>query len=272
MKESGAIKQTFSTRTAARILAVSPDRIRYWVRRRLVKPSEMRGRGYQFAFNELLVMRLTKELLPTHRHLRPIRRCFERLGTIMTPERPVTSLKLFAEDGRLIVRDGGVKFEVDSGQQVLDFDVARFAREIDSNFKPKVSAILDNAEQIEETDPARTIRFYSTVAAAEPTNANARMKLGALLEKTGNPREAIKQYLHAATIAPDNAQAHLRLGAIYRMRERLEQSIKSFVRTLKIDPDNLEAHRNLAELYEEIGRKREALRHLSAIHRLTRSE
>jgi tetratricopeptide (TPR) repeat protein len=56
------------------------------------------------------------------------------------------------------------------------------------------------------------------------------------------------------------------------MRERLEQSIKSFVRTLKIDPDNLEAHRNLAELYEEIGRKREALRHLSAIHRLTRSE
>ena len=272
MKEGSAIKQTFSTRAAARILAVSPDRIRYWVRRRLVKPAEKHGRGYQFAFNELLMMRLTKELLPTHRHLRPIRRCFERLGAIMTPERKVTSLKLYTEDGRLIVRDGGVKLEVDSGQQVLDFDVSKFAREVAGGQAARVSGILDNAERMEETDPARTIRFYSTMVDAEPTNANVRMKLAALLEKVGNPREALKQYLHAVTIAPDNAEAHLKVGVIYRLCDRPEQSIKSFGRVLKLDPDNLDAHRNLAELYEERGRKREALRHLSAIHRLTRSD
>jgi tetratricopeptide (TPR) repeat protein len=190
----------------------------------------------------------------------------------MTPERWVTSLKLFTEDGRLIVRDGGVKFEVDSGQQVLDFDVSKFAREVDGGKPPRVSGILDNAERMEEMDPARTIRFYSTMVDAEPTNAKVRMKLAALLEKIGNPRGALKQYLHSATIAPDSAEAHLRVGVIYRMCDRLEQSIKSFLRVLKLDADNLEAHRNLAELYEEIGRKREALRHLSAIHRLTRSE
>jgi len=190
----------------------------------------------------------------------------------MTPERKVTSLKLYTEDGRLIVRDGGVKLEVDSGQQVLDFDVSKFAREVAGGQAARVSGILDNAERMEETDPARTIRFYSTMVDAEPTNANVRMKLAALLEKVGNPREALKQYLHAVTIAPDNAEAHLKVGVIYRLCDRPEQSIKSFGRVLKLDPDNLDAHRNLAELYEERGRKREALRHLSAIHRLTRSD
>jgi hypothetical protein len=41
--------QTFSTRAAARILAVSPDRIRYWVKRQLVNPTAQRGRRYRFA-------------------------------------------------------------------------------------------------------------------------------------------------------------------------------------------------------------------------------
>ena len=45
----------------------------------------------------------------------------------------------------------------------------------------------------------------------------------------------------------------------------------SFVRASECDPLSLAAHRNLAELYESMGRKREALRHLGMVHRLTRS-
>ncbi len=55
--------QTFSTRAAARILAISPDRIRYWVKRSLVRPLKG-GRQMRFGFDDLLVMRLAKELLP----------------------------------------------------------------------------------------------------------------------------------------------------------------------------------------------------------------
>ena len=48
-------------------------------------------------------------------------------------------------------------------------------------------------------------------------------------------------------------------------------SLGSFVRASECDPLSLAAHRNLAELYESMGRKREALRHLGMVHRLTRS-
>ena len=56
--------QTFSTRAAARILAVPPERIRYWVKRQFINPTTLRGRNFRFAFNDLILMRLAKELLP----------------------------------------------------------------------------------------------------------------------------------------------------------------------------------------------------------------
>ena len=111
-----AERQNFSTRMAARILAISPGRIRYWVRRKLVKPAAVRGRHYQFTFEDLLMLRLAKELLPNRRRLEAVQRCFERVGRITDTERPVTALKLYEADGRILVREGAVTFEAETGR------------------------------------------------------------------------------------------------------------------------------------------------------------
>src|SRR5215469_10190796 len=104
-KRGGAAeRQNFSTRMAARILAISPERIRYWVRHKLVKPAAVRGRHYQFTFEDLLMMRMAKELLPNRRRLEAVARCFQRVGQ-MLDARPVTAVKLYEEDGRILVRD-----------------------------------------------------------------------------------------------------------------------------------------------------------------------
>src|SRR5215510_6457351 len=112
---------TFSTRSAARILAVSPERIRYWVKQRLVNPSATEGRNYRFAFNDLLVMRLAKELLGSRRNLDPLQRSLERARELVPADRPVTSLKLVNEDGRIVVSEGGVLIEAESGQLLFNF-------------------------------------------------------------------------------------------------------------------------------------------------------
>jgi Tfp pilus assembly protein PilF len=65
---------------------------------------------------------------------------------------------------------------------------------------------------------------------------------------------------------------HLRLGVLYRKREEDQQALRSFLRALDCDPTLVEAHRNVAELYEAGGRKREAQKHLNAIHRLIKGE
>src|SRR5579864_6018193 len=116
-----AERQNFSTRMAARILAISPERIRYWVKRKLVKPAVVRGRHYQFTFEDLLMMRLAKELLPNRRRLDAVQRCFARVGRMIDAQRPVTAIKLYERDGMILVRDGPVTIEADTGQMLLDY-------------------------------------------------------------------------------------------------------------------------------------------------------
>jgi len=270
MQQSGTRPQTFSTRSAARILAVSPERIRYWVKRRLVRPAWTHGRGYQFAFNDLLMMRLAKELLPTRRHLQPIRRALERLGKLLTPERPVTALKVFEEDGRIVVRDGRVKFEAESGQLILNFDLARFAREIRKNAAVGPPVTLAAAAAMAEAEPLRAIRLYNELLARDPQNSTAQTELAALMEREGDMRGAIRHLLAAAALEPANAELHYHLGLLYLGQERPQDALTRFARAVEIDPEFLDAHRQLAELYEAMGRQRDAIRHLSVLHRLTR--
>src|SRR5262245_60191588 len=104
--EAGGGGEFFSTRAAARILAVTPERIRYWVKRNLIRSSQSAGRKYRFAFNDLLQMRMAKELLGSRNHIDPIQRCLERVRELVAPERSVTSLKLVNDEGRIVVRDG----------------------------------------------------------------------------------------------------------------------------------------------------------------------
>src|SRR6185437_4855572 len=96
------------------------------------------------------------------------------------------------------------------------------------------------------------------------------MRMASLLELQGDFAGAIRQLLGAAVLVPTNAEVHLRLGLAYRKREEFDDAVQSFTRALECDPLSLEAHRNLAELFEQLGRKREALRHLSTLHRLSR--
>jgi DNA-binding transcriptional MerR regulator len=88
-----AERRNFSTRMAARILAISPERIRYWVKRKLVKPAAVRGGHYQFTFEDLLMMRLAKELLPTKRRLDAVQQCFERVSRMIDARRPLTAAR-----------------------------------------------------------------------------------------------------------------------------------------------------------------------------------
>jgi tetratricopeptide (TPR) repeat protein len=71
-------------------------------------------------------------------------------------------------------------------------------------------------------------------------------------------------------VVPGNGQVHLKLGLLHRKRGEAENAMQSFIRAIECDPMLVEAHRNLAELYEQVGRRREALRHLSTVHRLSR--
>lgn len=259
-----AAAQTFSTRSAARILAVSPDRIRYWVKRRLIHPAATEGRQYRFAFNDLLVMRLAKELLPSRRHLETIQRCFARVRGLVGPARPMTSLRLCNEDGRIVVRERGFAFEAESGQLMLDFD------SLAAVFAPEEEPAAKRTRPAASEEALLARRMFTELLASGTRNAEVHLKIAAVLERDGDTSAALKHLLSAATIEPSTAEVHERLGALYRSRNEDDNAIRSFQRALECDSARVEPHRNLAELFEQAGRKRDALRHLSAVNRLTR--
>jgi len=266
-----AAARTFSTRSAARILAVSPDRIRYWVKRRLILPSATEGGQYRFAFNDLLVMRLAKELLPNRRHLETIQRCFERVRALLGPERRVTSLKLSDQDGTIVVRERGFSFEAESGQILLDFDaLPRLAGTVSDGLAAKrAREMAGDAEHVAGDDSGLAHEMFGGPLQCGPRDLRVHLETAAMMEAQGELTGALKHLLGAATIDPDNAEVYIRLGRLHRRRGETDNAIKSFLHAVECDSASLDAHRNLAELFEKMGRKRDALRHLSAVHRLT---
>jgi tetratricopeptide (TPR) repeat protein len=267
----GVQPHTFSTRAAARILAVSPERIRYWVRRKLISPASHGGRRYRFGFSDLLVMRMAKDLLPTRRHLEPFRRCFDSVLRRFDGRRPVTALKLQSEDGIIVVRDHDVVYEAESGQLLLFSETPQPAGRIEDRFGPaRVRARFDEARRMAEADPMRALVLYSDLINREPNNFELHLRMAALLEREGDLAGAVSHLHGAALLVPGNADVHLRLGLLYRKREETELAVQSFTRVIDCDPTVVEAHRHLADLYERLGRKRDALKHLSAINRISR--
>ena len=265
--------ETFSTRTAARILAVTPERIRYWVKRNLIKPLNSSGRNYRFAFNDLLEMRLAKELLGTRQHIEPVQRCLDRVREFVAPDRSVTSLKLVNDEGRIVVRDGPVLIEAQTGQLIFDFEGGCRPGKVEDRFGPaRVRERFEEARQIAEEDPLRALTIYGELLGREPDNFEAHMRLATLLEGEGDLGAALRHLLGAAAICPASAEVHLKLGMLYRRKEEHQNALRSFLRTLECDASNVEAHRNAAEMYEVMGRRRDSQRHLSAIYRLIKGD
>jgi tetratricopeptide (TPR) repeat protein len=262
---------TYSTRAAARILAVSPDRIRYWVRHRLIQPAAQRGRRYRFVFRDLILMRMAKELLPGRRHLQGLHKCVARVRTLTGPARPLTSVKLEARDGLILVRERNIVFEAESGQLCLQFASAQSTGKVEERFAAaRVRERFEEARRIAENDPFRALTLYNDLLGREPRNFELHTRMAALLEDEGDLAGALRHLLGAAVLVPANAEVHQRLGLLYRKRAEIENALQSFRRAIECDPLSADAHRNLAELYEKLGHKREAMRHLSTLHRLSR--
>jgi MerR HTH family regulatory protein/Tetratricopeptide repeat len=271
MNKRGGVaeRQNFSTRMAARILAISPERIRYWVKRNLVKPAAVRGRHYQFTFEDLLMMRLAKELLPNRRRLQAVAQCFQRVGRMLDASRPVTAVKLYEERGLILVRDGAVTFEAETGQMRFDYRNGPSSQTINQADAPvRLRRLVDAAAGLEETNPARAAQLYREYLQYRPRDGTVHHRLSALFERIGDTGSAVRHLDAAAVLEPNNAELHFDLGVLYRKLENMEQAAASFTRALECEPDLIEAHLHLAQIHEQQGQKREAMRHLSAAHRL----
>lgn len=243
-----------------------------------VTPTRGARNALRFTFQDLMLMRTAHELREAHISPRKILRSLRRLKATLPQELPITGLRITAIGDNVTVRDRQGHWEVDSGQLVMDFEVAPVHGSI--AFLQRLVQARDAAEagpeswfargaQWETDDPAQAEAAYRRALSLAPDYVDAYLNLGAMLCEAQRCGEAVALYDRALQYCPDSAQVHFNHAIALEDQGRLAEAVASYELSLRLDPTLADAHFNVGRLEEQLGDARGALRHFSAYRRLS---
>lgn len=264
---------SYTVRDAARILGISPARLRYWQRTALVEPSVAVASRREFGFRDLVCIKTILALLSNGVPLRRIRRSVEGIRRqIPELDRPVGALRVWLEGSRrVVVHHGGALLEP-SGQMVLDFelapasdeDVAPIATRRESGPDPDTALEWFEHGLTVDSDPAtyaQAVDFYKRAIEADASFADAHCNLGAVYWNQGRRKLARECYEGALSVDPDHVEANLNLASLLEGENRNEAAVHHLRAAVRVDPLHSDAQLALALLYEKIGLRRKAVEH-----------
>jgi tetratricopeptide (TPR) repeat protein len=284
--EIGAHDEQFRTAEVARILGLSPRRVRDLVHAGLCKPGRA-GREFRFSFQDLVMLRAARGLLRQKVSGRRVRAALRELRRQLPEGRPITGVKVYAEGTGVTARHGSTAWQPDSGQLVFLFDVDQLARRarVVAPAYPKKRPTKDPASPrgtrsapfwfergllLEERhDLIGAAAAYRSAIEVDPRLADAYINLGRIVHQGGDPAEAARLYHAALSAAPDDAVAHYNLALALEDQDHRREAIAHYERAVAVQPDFADAHFNLSRLFERLGMHRQAVRHLLLYKKLT---
>jgi len=253
----------YSRAETARILRVTPTRLREFERLDLVRPARGAGADAAFDFRDLLSLRALVSLLERGVPMRRIRRSLERVREHWPElERPVTALRL--QDGtpqRLVVRAKGSLLDPD-GQLLLDFanragSPATAVATLPANERGGPRTALEWFEygcqlDADSTTLSEAIAAYRRAVELDPALADGHCNLGTAHYNRGEREPAREAYEAAIAQDPRHREANFNLANLLEEAGRREAAIAHYKRAVQADPCFADAHLNLALLYEKL--------------------
>jgi tetratricopeptide (TPR) repeat protein len=135
-----------------------------------------------------------------------------------------------------------------------------------------VTGVIDwpaRALELEREDPAAALEAYARAVEAEPSNVDARINWGSLLHEHGHHHEAERVYREALSALGDDPVLLFNLGVLMEDVDRKMEAVAAYQKALRLDPGLADGHYNLALLFRELGRPRDAIRHMAQYRKLT---
>ena len=259
---------TYTLSDAARILSVSPARLRYWEQTDLVSSQRGEREVPAFDFRDLVSARAVIGLLESGVPLRQIRRSVETLrAKLPEVQEPLSALRLWSgASGRIVVEHGDCLVEPD-GQMLLDFrlpdpepsEVVRLRAEGQETGMTAIDWFERGCER--DADPATYVEAteaYERAIALDPRFADAHCNLGAVLYNRGRRSEAQSCLLRCLGLAPDHLEAHFNLGNLLEEKGLEEDALSHYLAAYQTDPLHPALQVNLALVYEKLGRVEES--------------
>ena len=272
--------RNLSTSEVARILDLKESSIREIVRSGLCRPAR-RGRRYAFSFQDLVVLRAARDLLAARVPAARVRRALARLAQELAPGRPLSGLRIFADGREVAVCEAGVRWQPETGQTLLSFDVDGLAalaegvraERADAAPPPDRCARAQRAFarglDLEDEDPKGAAAAYREALDLDPELGDAAVNLGRILHESGHAEDAAGLYRRALAITPEDPIVHFNLALALEDTRGAAAAAEHYERALELDPGFADAHWNLAGLCEALGRRADALRHYRAYQKLT---
>lgn len=241
-----------------------------------VAPQKEEGRGWRFSFQDQVLLRSANELRAARIPTRQILRTLRHLKASLPAQFPLAGLRITAEGDRVTVRSAEAHWEPETGQLILDLQLADSGGSV-SHLPPFVSpapsrgdlgASFARAEALEESAPRIAETTYRQILVQDPTYAHAYLNLGFMLCETGRCEAAVELYEDGVRFCPDDPLMHFNRAVAHEGIGDVEGALRSYEDALRLQPDLLDAHRYAALLYAEAGQKQLAIRHFSAYRRL----
>ncbi len=270
----------YGARDVARLLGLPVAEVRRFAREGFVAPRRGPRNALRFSFQDLVLLRAAAGLLKARVSAARVRRALRRLRTQLPEGRPLATVRVSAEGDRVVVHDGRAAWQPESGQLVLDFEVAHLARKVAPLARAAARTPTANRLDagawyawgcdLEATSPRDARDAYRRALALDPDHGGANLNYGRLLHEDGDAAGAEIHYRRAVAAPGHAAVAWFNLGVSLEDQRRHDEALLAYARALREDPGHAEAHFNASRILRRLGRRAEAIRHLAAYRRLRR--
>lgn len=265
------VTDVFSPREVAKLLGLTPARLRSLDKAQVVAPSAMRNGRKAYTFQDLIALRATHDLLAKRIRLKDVVQAIGALRRALPRvTRPLQELRIVSDGRRVVVQAEDGVFEPVSGQMVLDFrvdqirdDVVRVLRHDTGTRSRSAYDLYMRASALDE-DPEtfdQAEALYKKATELDPQLAIAYTNLGNIRFRRGDEAGAEAHYRKALEVDDRQPEAHYNLGYVMLERGYASRAITYFEQAIKADPRFADAHFNLAMAYEALGEKQRARIH-----------
>jgi tetratricopeptide (TPR) repeat protein len=233
-----------------RLLGLSRATVRALVAAGFVKPARGPRNSLRFSFQDLIALRTAQALAQSDVSPRRIARSLKELRRHLPAEMPLSGLRVATEGDHVVVREGGVRWQADSGQYLLQFE---------GNPSGGSLTVIESPAPAPEPPP-------------DPDDAvdlDAYIDRGLALHEEGRLEEARTVYAKALEAFGPDATLLFNTGVLLEDLRRIGEAMEAYRAAVQVDPAFADAHYNLALLCRRAGREQEAIRHLSQYRRLT---
>jgi DNA-binding transcriptional MerR regulator len=271
--------QQYGVGDVERLLRLPRSTIRALVEAGFVSPERGPRKTWLFSFQDLIVLRTARALAAARVPRRRITRSVKELRRHLPASMPLSGLSICAVGDRVVVKEGGSRWQADSGQYLLAFEgdpagdslrVIEPPRAQPAGTRPAGAAEwFERAVALEREDAEGALRAYEEAVAADPEFLDARINLGSLLHESGRLAQAERVYREALEACGSEPLLLYNFGVLLADMGRKKEALKAYRAALRSDPGFADCHYNLALLCRELEQPQQAIRHMAEYRRLT---